>query len=80
MATLEFLGRLSDQFETPLQLSLPAEVGKIEQLRVWLNAELNCDVFTQASIRAIVNQQIASESTSINNTDTITFFPPVGGG
>jgi len=80
MAQFEFLGRLSDQFATPLQYTLPSELTTIAQLRPWLNQALACELFSDPSIRAIVNDHMAVETTRITDTDVIIFYPPVGGG
>ena len=80
MARFEFLGRLSDQLESPQELSFPSEVTTIAQLRPWLNEHLQCGLFSESSVRAIVNEKMAGETAAILDTDTIVFYPPVGGG
>ena len=80
MATFDFLGRLSDQFKGPLQISIPTDITSIAALRPWLCSQLQSDVFSEASIRAIVNQEMAAEDTVISDKDEIVFYPPVGGG
>lgn len=80
MAKFEFLGRLSDQLESPTQLSIPPEITTISDLRPWLDAKLDCVLLSHVSIRAIVNKQLATEASVIADTDEIVFYPPVGGG
>lgn len=80
MAEIEFLGRLSDIFETPIEKTLPAHIKTITDLRRWLGAELGHDQLDQPTIRAIVNQKIAPDNQPISNEDMIAFYPPVGGG
>lgn len=80
MARFEFLGRLSDQYESPMQMTLPGDVSTVAALRLWLNARLQTEEFSKPSIRAIVNANMASETSAVANADTIVFYPPVGGG
>ncbi len=80
MAQFEFLGRLTDQLDSPIELSVPPEIKTIARLRLWLNTSLDCDLFSDPTIRAIVNDNMASDTTIINNEDKIVFYPPVGGG
>ena len=80
MAQFEFLGRLSERFDSPVQLSIPDDVTTIAALRPWLDKHFNCEVFAHPSIRAIVNQDMAMDMSVISNHDIIVFYPPVGGG
>lgn len=80
MAQFEFLGRLSDQYESPMQLSIPQSVATLAALRLWLNTHLQTDQFSQPSIRAIVNANMVTDTAAVTDTDDIVFYPPVGGG
>lgn len=80
MATLEYLGRLSDQMGRIHEVTLPHSVTDIAALRLWLNRQQDGEPLSCASIRAIVNGKIADETLPISDADTIAFFPPVGGG
>ncbi|MEP6343615.1 MAG: MoaD/ThiS family protein [Maricaulaceae bacterium] len=80
MATVEFLGRLSDNCGPTQEITLPASLTNITALRDYLNAQLDGAPLTSATIRAIVNGKVATDTQTITNEDTIAFFPPVGGG
>ena len=80
MAKIEFLGRLSDSCGATQEITLPESVTTISALRDWLNRQFERAPLASASIRAIVNGKVATDRQAIENTDTIAFFPPVGGG
>ena len=80
MATIEFLGLLSDRCGRTQELTLPRSIKDVASLRTWLNNSLEGAPLASSSIRAIVNGKVADEMHAISNEDTIAFFPPVGGG
>lgn len=80
MAKIEFLGRLSDQCGRTQDLSLPQSIEDVASLRTWLNNKFDGAPLASSSIRVIVNGEVAGETQTISNEDTIAFFPPVGGG
>ena len=80
MATIEFLGLLSDRCGRTQELTLPRSIEDVASLRTWLNNNLEGEPLASPSIRAIVNGKVAGERQSVSNEDTIAFFPPVGGG
>ena len=63
------------------ELTLPAEVKTVEDLRQWLKARGDCyaQIFTD-TIHVAVDQAYARPDTPITNAQEIAFFPPVTGG
>ena len=80
MAKIEFLGRLSDSCGPTQEITLTQSIEDVASLRTWLNNNLDGAPLASSSIRAIVNGKVATDVQLISNTDTIAFFPPVGGG
>jgi molybdopterin converting factor small subunit len=80
MATVEFLGQLSDICGRSHDVTLPNAVPDVASLRSWLNERFDGNPLAPASIRAIVNGEVAADQHRISNADRIAFFPPVGGG
>ncbi|MEP1231310.1 MAG: MoaD/ThiS family protein [Litorimonas sp.] len=80
MATVEFLGKLSDSCGPVQDLTLPQTVATVAALRDWLNTQFEGAPLASVTVRAIVNGKVAADTQTIKNEDTIAFFPPVGGG
>ena len=80
MAKIEYLGQLSDKCGREQNIALPHTITDIASLRLWLSSTFEGDPLNFPTIRAIVNGQVAAETQTITNEDTIAFFPPVGGG
>ena len=72
----EKLGTASEQIE------LPADVANVGALRAHLAARgAHWQILTQSkSLRAAVNQQMATTETKIADGNEVAFFPPVTGG
>lgn len=80
MAKIEYLGRLSDICGRIQDITLPQSITDVAALRSWLNTTFEGNPLASPSIRVIVNGALAAETQPLSNTDTIAFFPPVGGG
>ena len=80
MAIIEYLGQLSARCGPAQDITLPETISDIAALRDWLSNRFEGDPLASSSVRAIVNGEVAVETQAISNTDTIAFFPPVGGG
>lgn len=80
MAKFEFLGHLSDRFETPMDRTVPQNITTISEVRDWLDQTLDCSIFSDPRIKAIVNDELVGNTKTIKDSDNILFYPPVGGG
>ena len=80
MATIEFLGLLSDRCGRTQELTLPRSIKDVASLRTWLNNSLEGEPLASPSIRAIVNGKVAGEMQRLSNEYTVAFIPTVGGG
>lgn len=80
MATVEFLGKLSDSCGPTQDLTLPQTIATVAALRDYLNTQFDGAPLASTTIRAIVNGKVATDAQTLTNEDTIAFFPPVGGG
>ena len=84
MAKLLYFASLREALNSDAeQLSLPADISTVAQLKDYLAArgEPWMTAFTaDAALLVSVNQQMAQADSHIRDDDEIAFFPPVTGG
>jgi molybdopterin synthase sulfur carrier subunit len=84
MARLLYFASLREKVNSEQeQLELPQDVIRVDQLKGLLARRGGSwgEAFTASSALLVsVNQQMANDQSSIQNTDEIAFFPPVTGG
>ena len=71
------MGRSSDEID------IPAQVTTIGELRIWLTqrgAPWSTAFAEVRSVRAAVDQSMASDATRLREGAEVAFFPPVTGG
>ncbi|MDQ8021275.1 MAG: molybdopterin converting factor subunit 1 [Moraxellaceae bacterium] len=80
--TVLFFARLRETLGCDAEtLVLPAGVGDIASLRDHLVARGGAwQVLAGSSVRAAVNQDMATPDTALRDGDEVAFFPPVTGG
>ena len=84
MVTLLYFARLRETLGlSSEQVELPATVQTIGQITDWLRQRggaWESELAPGRSVRAAVNQVMASADSAVNAGDEIAFFPPVTGG
>ena len=84
MAKLLYFASLREALDTDSeQLSLPADINNVQQLKDHLatrGAQWQAAFTADAALLVSVNQQMAQADSAISDGDEIAFFPPVTGG
>ena len=84
MAKLLYFASLREALDTDSeQLSLPADIKNVQQLKDHLaarGAQWQAAFTADAALLVSVNQQMAQADSAISDGDEIAFFPPVTGG
>ena len=82
MARILYFGRLGDVTGIDQEhIPLPVNVNDTAGLRQWIDTRFEADgTFLEKTVRIALNDQFATEPTSVSDADDIAFMPPVGGG
>lgn len=84
MANLLYFASLREALDSDKeQLTLPENIGTIAQLKDFLaqrGGQWAASFTADTALLVSVNQQMANETSVINDGDEIAFFPPVTGG
>ncbi len=82
--TILYFARLRDEIGTSEEkLELPANVGTVAELMVWLRSQSDGHdhaLGTGAVLKVAVNQEYAAPDAAVSAHDEIAIFPPVTGG
>lgn len=82
--TVLYFARLREAFGVSTeQIELPQAVADISSLTSWLRERggaWEAELAETRTVRAAVNQNMASGDTAVKDGDEIAFFPPVTGG
>jgi molybdopterin synthase sulfur carrier subunit len=82
--TVLYFARLREAFGISTeQIELPQAVRDVSSLTRWLRERggvWEAELAETRTVRAAVNQDMATGNTTIKNGDEIAFFPPVTGG
>ena len=74
MARITFYGRLAERFGREVEIDLPGGGATVAALRA------RFDGLDPARVRALVNDETASEDMEVGAGDRVDFLPPLSGG
>ena len=82
MIRVLYFGKLADAVGCSEEvLDLPEGVECAAGLRAWLDGARGCDgALLAPGVRLAVNQEIATDQTTLAGEEEIAFLPPVSGG
>ncbi|WNC67801.1 molybdopterin converting factor subunit 1 [Thalassotalea nanhaiensis] len=78
-----FFAAIREQLDCgELTLNLPDKAHKVSDIKMSLMAkgEQWKTVFSSSTLLTALNQQMVNDDATIDNNDTVAFFPPVTGG
>lgn len=77
---LEFFGYISDQMGKSISFELTSHDRTIGKLRMDLAKEFDNDDLLKRSVRAVINDEVVSDTAQISNGDIVSFMSPFSGG